>query len=214
MIETLKSELADLEARRVALRNAHGVRAAATASARDSLIGGNDDFDAAIHTVTETRSASEALLYAVNEIDGRIAQKRIELADAEREQNRIATFEHRLSIIRRGSELLKTYLDVRAEVNEELKRHATEMSAAFFALQDNRRAWLNSIPVDDATFGFDEFIDAGADPTACRAQWDGTKRAASDIPYIMSHVQPFEDVLRVIFHVWNEATFEESSRAA
>jgi len=201
MIETLKSELADLEARRVELRAAHGARDVAVAAARNALIGGDDD---ALHTVTETQIASAAYRSALNELDERIKHKRGSLADAEREQNRIATFEHRLSLIRRGEELLKTYLDMRAEVNEELKRHAENLSAAFFALQDNRNDWLASIDIN-ATFEFDDFIDAGVDPTACRAQWDGTKRAISDIPYIMPHVQPFEDVLRIIFHVFNEA---------
>ncbi len=210
MIEGLKKELESLSARRTELQSELSRGDLAVSTARDSLIGGDDD---ALHTVTETQSASAALRSAVNELDERIKHKRGSLADAEREQNRIATFEHRLSLIRRGEELLKTYLDMRAEVNEELKRHAENLSAAFFALQANRNDWLTNIDID-AKFSFDDFIDAGVDPTACRAQWDGTKRAISDIPYIMPHVQPFEDVLRIIFHVWNEATREQSKRAA
>ncbi|MDQ3256443.1 MAG: hypothetical protein M3R15_21565 [Acidobacteriota bacterium] len=210
MIEELKSELADLEFRRIELRAAHGARDVAVAAARDSLIGGNDG---ALHTVTETHSASEALRAAVNALDERIEQKRGELADAEREATRLETFEHRRAIMRRGEELLTAYLAVRAEVNDELKRRAEQMIVAFDALQANRNAWLASIDVN-ATFEFDEFIAAGAEPTAVRSQWDGTKRAASDNAYVMPHVLPFEDVLRIVFHVWNEATREESSRAA
>jgi hypothetical protein len=211
MIEGLKKELETLSARRNELQSELSRSDLAVSTARASLLQGRVG---AVQSVTVAHSSAEALRAAVMALDERITRKRAELDDAEMEAARIETFEQRLAILRRGDELLKTYLDLRADVNEELKRHAENLSAAFFALQDNRRAWLESVPVDDATFGFDEFIDAGVDPTACRAQWDGTKRAASDIPYIMPHVQPFEDVLRIIFHVWNEATFEESSRAA
>jgi len=210
MIEGLKKELESLSARRTELQSELSRGDLAVSTARDALIDGDDD---ALHTVTETQSASAALRSAVNELDERIKHKRGSLADAELEAARIETFDHRLQIISRGAELLAAYIAVRDRANEELKRHAALMSAAFFALQDNRNDWLASIDIN-ATFEFDEFIDAGVDPTAVRAQWDGTLRAASDNAYVMPHVQPFEDVLRIIFHVWNEATREQSSRAA
>ncbi len=211
MIEGLKKELESLSARKIELQSELSSGDESVASARESLLQGSVG---AVQSVTVAHSSAEALRAAVMALDERITRKRAELDDAEREQNRIETFEHRLAIMRRGEDLLTAYIAVRADVNEALKKHATEMSAAFFALQDNRNAWLASIEVNDATFEFDEFIEAGVDPTAVRAQWDGTNRAASDMPYVMPSVQPFDDVLRIVFHVWHEATREESSRAA
>ena len=201
MIENIQKELESLSARKIELQSELLRGDVAVSSARESLLQGRVG---AVQTVTVAHSSAEALRASVMALDERIAKKRTELADAELEAARIETFEHRLQIVRRGEELLKTYLDVRDRTNEALKKHAEEMSVAFYALQDNRNKFLASIDVNDATFGFDEFIAAGAVPTAVRAQWDGTKRSASDIPYIMPHVQPFEDILRLVFHVWNE----------
>ena len=158
-----------------------------------------------MQAVTVAHSSAEALRAAVNALDERIAKKRAELDDAEREAARIETFEHRLQIMKRGEVLLKTYLDVRSRVNEDLKHHAALMSEAFFALQENRKAWLATIDVNDATFGFDEFIAAGASDTAVRAQWDGTNAAASDKAYELPSVQPFGSLLWYIFVIHSEA---------
>ena len=201
MIETLKTELADLEARRVELRVAHGARDVSLATARDSFIDGDDN---ALHTVTETQSASAALRYAVNSLDERITEKRAELDDAEREAARIETFENRLSIMNRGEELLTAYLTLRTDANDTLKLLGEKLVAAFEALQDNRNDFLQTIDVNDANFSFDDFIAAGASDTAVRTQWDGTRRAASDNSYELPH-GPFEGVLRIIFHITYEA---------
>jgi predicted nucleic acid-binding Zn-ribbon protein len=211
MIETLKSELADLEARHFELRAAHDARAAATATARDAFIDGNDE---ALQTVTETHSAVAALQSAVNELDERIKHKRGSLAAAELEAARIEAFEHRLAIMQRGEELLASYLILRTEANDTLKLLAEKLVAAFEALQSTRTEWLSSIDVNDANFSFDDFIAAGASDTAVRTQWDGTNRAASDKPYEMSHVLPFEDVLRIIFHITYESKKEAVNQAA
>lgn len=202
MIEELKEELETLSARCNSLQSELLRSDSAVSSARESLLLGSVG---AVQTVTATHSASEALRAAVNALDGRIAQKRIELADAELEAARIETFEHRLKIMARGEELLTAYIAVRADVNEALKKHAEKLVAAFEALQDNRRAWLSSIPVDDATFSFDDFIAAGAVPTAVRSQWDGTNSAASDKAYVLPHVHPFGSLLWNIFVIHSEA---------
>ncbi len=211
MIKDIEKELETLSSRRNELQSELLRGDLAVSTARESLLQGTVG---AVQTVTATHSASEALRAAVIALNTRIEQKRTELEAAELEAARIEAFEHRLAIMRRGEELLKTYLDVRAEVNEALKRHAAEMSAAFFALQDNRRAWLASIDVNDVTFEFDEFIAAGADPTAVRARWDGTDAAASDKGYVMPSVLPFGTLLWNIFVIHSEAKKEASSRAA
>ncbi len=211
MIEALKSELADLEARHFELRAAHGARDVAVAAARASFIDGDDD---ALHTVTETHSAATALQSVILALNTRIEQKRTELEAAELEAARIEAFENRLEIMRRGEELLTAYLSLRTEANDTLKLLAEQLVAAFEALQDNRNQWLSSIDVNDATFGFDDFIAAGASDTSVRTQWAGTLRAASDNAYEMPHVHPFEDVLRIIFHITYEAKKAASNRAA
>ena len=207
MIEDIRKELESLSARKIELESELARGDLEVSSARESLLQGTVG---AVQTVTVAHSSAEALRAAVNALDKRIEQKRAELATALDEARRESEFEHRLALMQRGEDLLTAYLAVRDRTNEALKKHAEEMSAAFAALQANRNAWLASIDITDV-FSFDEFIAAGVDPTSVRAQWDGTNGAASDDKaYVLPHVLPFEDVLRIVFHVWHEATKEKS----
>ncbi|MDQ3257889.1 MAG: hypothetical protein M3R15_29045 [Acidobacteriota bacterium] len=211
MIEELKEELETLSARRNELQSELLRGDVEVSSAREALLQGRVG---AVQTVTIAHSSAEALRAAVMALDERIKHKRGSLADAELEAAQIEAFEQRLAIMRRGEVLLAEYITLRTEANDTLKLLAEKLIAAFFSLQDNRNQWLSSIDANDATFGFDDFIAAGADPTACRAQWDGTNRAASDKPYVLPSVVPFDTILWHIFVIHSEATKEASSRAA
>jgi len=201
MIEGLKQELESLSARRNELQSELLRGDVEVSSARESLLQGRVG---AVQSVTVAHSSAEALRAAVMALDERITRKRAELDDAEMEAARIETFENRLSIMKRGEELLTAYLTLRTEANDELKLLGEKLVAAFEALQSNRTEWLSSIDANDANFSFDDFIAAGASDTAVRTQWDGTRRAASDNAYVLPH-GPFEDVLRIIFHICYEA---------
>ncbi len=136
--KTIEKEVADLQARREVVAEAHAHAGSGLQAARTALVKGKGSTE----EVAAAQGAYTGLDGTLADADGMLADLRAELEAARATEQREAIFFRMAEVAATGNQHFAEFERLRAEANEQLKAVCASLVAAYFGMRQSRVSFL------------------------------------------------------------------------